>query len=60
MLQGMEKPCEAVGLNELEDIFMSGLKITVIGVGSTYTPELINGLITKRHQLEISQLSNGH
>ncbi len=30
-----------------------GLKITVIGSGSTYTPELINGFITRKERLEV-------
>ncbi len=32
---------------------MNSLKIAVIGAGSTYTPELINGFITRNGQLKI-------
>lgn len=32
---------------------MNNLKIAVIGAGSTYTPELINGFITRNKQLKI-------
>ena len=32
---------------------MKGLKVAVIGAGSTYTPELINGFITRRSQLKV-------
>ncbi|MGR5147300.1 6-phospho-beta-glucosidase [Photobacterium alginatilyticum] len=33
-----------------------GLKITVIGAGSSYTPELIEGLIKRNHELPIGEL----
>jgi len=32
------------------------LKITVIGAGSSYTPELIEGLINRKHELPIGEL----
>lgn len=32
---------------------MKGLKVAVIGAGSTYTPELINGFITRKHVLKV-------
>jgi len=35
---------------------MRGLKFAVIGAGSTYTPELIEGLIEKREQLQLDSL----
>ena len=35
---------------------MKGLKITIIGSGSTYTPELINGFITRRDSLHIDSI----
>ena len=34
----------------------NGLKITVIGAGSSYTPELIEGLLKRKEQLPIEQL----
>lgn len=37
------------------EIFM-GLKISIIGAGSTYTPELIEGIITRRDSLKIDKL----
>ncbi|MDF2152252.1 6-phospho-beta-glucosidase [Vibrio sp. CAU 1672] len=33
-----------------------GLKITIIGAGSSYTPELIEGLINRNHELPIREL----
>lgn len=35
---------------------MKGLKIAIIGAGSTYTPELIEGLINKRESLPLKEL----
>ena len=35
---------------------MSGLKIAVIGAGSSYTPELIEGLIKRQHELPLREL----
>jgi len=35
---------------------MSGLKIAVIGGGSSYTPELIEGFITRREQLPLAEI----
>lgn len=35
---------------------MNKLKITVIGAGSTYTPELTAGFIDNRHQLPVTEL----
>lgn len=35
---------------------MKGLKIAIIGAGSTYTPELIEGLINKRDTLPLEEL----
>ena len=35
---------------------MSGLKIVVIGAGSSYTPELIEGLIKRQHELPLREL----
>ncbi len=35
---------------------MKGLKIAVIGAGSTYTPELVNGFITRKTQLKLDSL----
>ncbi|MDW3637177.1 6-phospho-beta-glucosidase, partial [Vibrio sp. Vb0667] len=32
------------------------LKITIIGAGSSYTPELIEGLIKRNHELPIGEL----
>ena len=32
------------------------LKVTIIGAGSSYTPELIEGLINRRHELPITEL----
>jgi len=34
----------------------NGLKITVIGAGSSYTPELIEGLLKRKDELPIAQL----
>ncbi len=36
---------------------MSGVKITVVGAGSTYTPELIEGFIQKNNILKIDEIS---
>ena len=33
-----------------------GLKITIIGAGSSYTPELIEGLINRKDELPIREL----
>lgn len=33
-----------------------GLKVTVIGAGSSYTPELIEGLIARKNELPIAEL----
>ena len=35
---------------------MKGLKIAIIGAGSTYTPELIEGLINKKDTLPLKKL----
>ena len=35
---------------------MKELKIAIIGAGSTYTPELIEGLINKRETLPLEEL----
>lgn len=35
---------------------MKGLKIAIIGAGSTYTPELIEGLINKKDSLPLKEL----
>lgn len=35
---------------------MKGLKLTVIGAGSTYTPEIVEGLINRRDTLPINTL----
>lgn len=35
---------------------MKKLKVAVIGAGSTYTPELINGFITRKNELDLSNL----
>lgn len=35
---------------------MTGLKIAIIGAGSSYTPELIEGLIQRRHELPLREL----
>jgi 6-phospho-beta-glucosidase len=35
---------------------MTGLKVAVIGAGSTYTPELVSGLSRERDRLEVGQL----
>ena len=35
---------------------MKGLKIAIIGSGSTYTPELIEGLINKKDSLPLKEL----
>lgn len=32
------------------------MKVTVIGGGSTYTPELVDGLLRRRHELDLSEL----
>jgi len=36
---------------------VDGLKICVIGGGSTYTPELIEGIISRRHRLPVSSVA---
>lgn len=36
---------------------MSGLKIAVVGGGSSYTPELIEGIIKRSHELPITELA---
>ena len=36
---------------------MSGLKVGVIGGGSTYTPELIEGFIKRREELPVSRIT---
>ena len=33
-----------------------GIKITIIGSGSTYTPELIEGLINKKDSIPLDEL----
>ena len=33
-----------------------GIKVTIIGSGSTYTPELIEGLINKKDSLPVKEL----
>ncbi len=35
---------------------MSALKISVIGAGSTYTPELMEGLIKRKNELDLKEL----
>ena len=35
---------------------MKGIKIAIIGSGSTYTPELIEGLINKKDSIPLSEL----
>ena len=35
---------------------MHGLKLTVIGAGSTYTPEIVEGLINRRETLSMKTL----
>lgn len=35
---------------------MSGLKIVVIGGGSSYTPELIEGLLNRYHEMPVASL----
>jgi 6-phospho-beta-glucosidase len=35
---------------------MSGLKIAVVGGGSSYTPELVEGIIMRREQLPLTEL----
>ena len=32
------------------------MKVAVIGAGSTYTPELVSGLVRERDRLEVSEL----
>ncbi len=40
---------------------MSGLKIVVIGGGSSYTPELIEGLLNRYHEmLSRFAMAGGH
>ena len=36
---------------------MDGLKVCVIGAGSTYTPELIEGFIVRKKELPVSRMS---
>lgn len=36
---------------------MTQLKLVVIGAGSSYTPELIEGVIINHHQLPISHIA---
>ncbi len=36
---------------------MKGIKVGVIGAGSTYTPELVEGFIKRRDELPISQIA---
>ena len=36
---------------------MSGLKICVIGGGSTYTPELIEGFIERKDELPVTTIA---
>ena len=35
---------------------MKKLKVVVIGGGSSYTPELVKGLLARHHELPVSQL----
>ena len=35
---------------------MKGMKITVIGAGSTYTPELINGFVERKDELPAREI----
>jgi len=35
---------------------MKKLKVAIIGAGSTYTPELINGFITRKNELDLSNV----
>ena len=34
------------------------LKIAIIGAGSSYTPELIEGLIRRHHELPLGEIRN--
>jgi len=34
-----------------------GLKIAVVGGGSTYTPELVEGFITRQDRLPVDELA---
>ncbi len=36
---------------------MKGLKIAVIGAGSTYTPELISGFVKRKNELPVRDIS---
>ena len=36
---------------------MEGLKVCVIGAGSTYTPELVEGFIVRKKELSVSRIS---
>lgn len=40
----------------MDKISSKGLKIAVIGAGSTYTPELINGFIVRRRHLPVESM----
>lgn len=35
---------------------MEGLKIVVIGAGSSYTPELMEGIIKRRHEFPVREI----
>jgi len=35
---------------------MKGLKIVVIGAGSSYTPELMEGIIKRQHEFPVREL----
>src|SRR3954467_4676446 len=35
---------------------VGGLKIVVVGAGSTYTPELVTGLAARQHSLRVGEL----
>ena len=39
-----------------KEVYMKGLKIAVIGGGSSYTPELVEGIITNYHRLPVKEL----
>ncbi|HET8662632.1 MAG TPA: hypothetical protein VFM55_27160 [Micromonosporaceae bacterium] len=33
------------------------MKLTIVGAGSTYTPEVVDGLVRLGHQLDITELA---
>ena len=47
---------DTAGVKEKEAVFMRELKLVIIGGGSSYTPELIDGEIIHRESLPVMEI----